>query len=261
MSVTCYPGAGKPKALAICQAFAQGCGGRVAAPGQDWLDGGPAFFYGWTPRAAPLIERGRHEGRDWYYADNAYAFGYGTEIRVTRNALMHDGRPGPATLRGYDKLKRYGAAFRPWQKTGRHIVIACQTEEFYRARLGTTRAAWVAEMIAAMDMAPGREIRTVEKPRTPTDPAAAGPLMAALKGAWALVTHSSMAGVRAICEGVPVFSDAAAFSWIGLPLSKLHSIECPSYPDDRERWLATLLAQQWTLDEMRKGKAWRELQA
>jgi hypothetical protein len=31
-------------------------------------------------------------------------------------------------------------------------------------------------------------------------------------------------------------------------------------PDDRESWAATLAAQQWTLEEMRSGLAWRELQ-
>lgn len=259
-SLTCYPSAGKKKALAVCQAFALGAKGKVAPPGHDRLENGPAFFYGWWPHhTAPLIERCKAEGREWFYADNAYHFGYGAEIRITRGALMHDGRPSEATRRGYEKMERHGVAFRPWQKRGRHVVIACQTEEFYRARLGTTRAAWADGIAAAIVASTGRAIRVVEKPARPSEGGAAGPLLAALDGAWALVTHSSMAGVAAICAGVPVWSDAAAFSWVGLPLARLGSIESPSYPDDRERWLATLLANQWTIDEIASGKAWREL--
>lgn len=92
--VTCYPSPDKRKGLKLVRAFAQGCGGRVAPVGQASLEDGGAFFYGMTEHSLSLIARCRSEGRDWYYADNAYYFGRGTHFRVTRNALMYDGSAG-----------------------------------------------------------------------------------------------------------------------------------------------------------------------
>jgi hypothetical protein len=44
-------------------------------------------------------------------------------------------------------------------------------------------------------------------------------------------------------------------------LSDFSKIESPVYPQGRARWAAALAGQQWSLDEFRKGVAWRTLQA
>jgi hypothetical protein len=59
---------------------------------------------------------------------------------------------------------------------------------------------------------------------------------------------------------VPVFPlGKCAASRMGL--SDLARIETPYYPGDREQFLWNLAAQQWTLDEIAAGEAWRALHA
>jgi hypothetical protein len=64
--------------------------------------------------------------------------------------------------------------------------------------------------------------------------------------------------VDALLAGVPVFCTApCAAQTMGHTDPAL--IETPLYPDDRERWARVLAANQWTLDEMRDGACWHDL--
>ena len=258
MPVVCYPSPGKRKALKLCTAFAEGCGGRVAAAGSPRLAPGAAFFYGMTAHTLALIDRCRREGRDWYYADNAYYFGRGSYFRVTRNAYQHDGS-GPA---GPARLRRFGLSVKPWREAGRHVLVTTQSELFYRLHLGLSRADWLADTVARLGSATGRPIEVCHKPvatRAHNAAAAAG-FEAALAGAHALVTHSSSTAVKALIEGVPVFcTGPCAASPMGR--ADLARIEAPHYPEDREAWLRVLAANQWTRQEMADGTCWRALRA
>ncbi len=259
MRVICYPSRGKHKALKICEAFAAGCGGRVAPLGQTGLEKGAAFFYGWTEHTAKLIEACRREGRTWFYADNAYYFGRGTYFRVTRNALMHDGS-GTA---GSARFDRFYLPPRPWRKVGRHVLIATQSELFYRLHLNTSRKAWTDAVIDELRGYTAREIRVCHKPDSKDmrfgQPHAAS-FERQLKHAWALVTYSSSTAVKAILQGIPVFSLGPSMAPV-VAARDLSSIERPFVPDEgvRLQWLWNLAANQWTREEMRDGTCWRDL--
>lgn len=258
MSVNCYPTIGKKKALKICTEFAAGCGGRVMPAGHPVLEPGAAFFYGWTDHTVPLMRRCQAEGRAWYYADNAYYIGRGKFFRVTKNALMHGGVGRP----DHARLEAFNVRFADWQR-GRHVIVATQSEGFYRERLGITRDAWTAAVVAELRRHTAREIVVCHKPAAaamrPEQPHAPN-LESLLAGAWALVTHSSSAGVAALIAGVPVFStEPGMFAETGL--RDLARIETPHYPDNRAEWLAVLAGQQWTYDELRDGTCWRALNA
>ncbi len=256
--ITCYPSPGKRKALKLCTAFAAGCGGRVAPIGQPTLQRGAAFFYGWTEHSVPLIEQCQAQCTDWHYADNAYYFGRGKLFRVTKNALMHDGS-GAA---GPERFGRFGLEIKPWRKDGAHILITTQSELFYEARLHTSRAAWTGEIIEELREHTDRAIIVCHKPpagEMVSKQPHARDFESQLCDAWAVVTHSSSSAVKAVLDGVPVFSLAPSMvSRMGL--DDLARIEEPVYPDDREQWLWNLAANQWTLDEMRDGTCWRGLQ-
>lgn len=254
----CYPSRGKKKALRICRAFAAGCRGATAPAGQPYLYRGAAFFYGWTQETVPLIRECQAQGTDWYYSDNAYYFGRGKFYRVTKNKLMHDGlgNAGPG------RFRKFGIEAKPWRKDGRHILITTQSELFYQARLGTTRAAWTSEVINELRRHTDRDVVICEKPpvkemnnRQPHSPE----FEAHLHDAWAMVTYSSSTAVKAILEGVPVFSLAASMA-SPMGLDDLGRIEEPVYPDDREPWLWNLADNQWTKKEMFDGVCWRYLQ-
>lgn len=254
---TCYPSAGKRKAGKLCAAFAAGCGGRVAPPECATLAPGGAFFYGWTAHSARLIAQCRAEGREWYYADNAYWFGRGDYFRVTRGALMHDGRGGAPGAR----VARFGLAPQPWRKSGRHVVVATQSELFYRLHLGLSRASWTAGVVTELKRHTARPIAVCDKPearylaRGQAHSPALAPLLAE---AWAVVAYSSSALVQALVSGVPVFSLGPSMASV-MGRDDLARIEAPYYPADRPRWLRVLAANQWTREEMRDGTCWRAL--
>jgi len=257
MTVTCYPSPGKKKGLMLCEAFAQGCGGQVAALGDPVLRDGAGFFYGWTDYTAPLIARCKAEGRTWFYCDNAYYLGRHTWFRVTKNAMMHDG----SGQHGLERLKPFGVELKPWNLTGRNIVITSQSEVHYTARLGTTRDAWTAAVIAELRCHTDRPIKVCHKPdaKSSGNAYAAPGFEAELADAWVVVAHCSSAMVKALIDGVPVFSLASSMA-TRMGRSDLAQIEDPHYPNDRMQWLANLAANQWTRDEMRDGTCWRALQ-
>ena len=256
MGVVCYPSPGKRKGLKICRAFAEGCGGRVAAAGQARLEGDAAFFYGWTEHTAQLIETCRREGRDWYYADNAYYFGRGQYFRVTHGALMHEGG-GDA---GAARFDRFGLTVKPWRRDGRHIVVATQSELFYKIHLGVCRDDWVLKIAADVRRHSDRPLVVCHKPPLPW-PGGFPHINfeKALPGAWAVVSHSSSVMVKALIEGVPVFSLGRSMA-SAMGYREISRIETPRRPDGRTRWLCNLAANQWTRDEMRDGTCWRDLQ-
>ncbi len=258
--LTCYPSPGKRKALKLCAAFAEGSCGRVAGLGESRLGPGAAFFYGMTGHTLPLIERCRRGGRDWYYADNAYYFGRGAYFRVTRNAYQHDG--GGAA--GPERFARFGLSAAPWRKGarngGRHVLVTIQSELFYRLALGTTREAWLADVLARLRAATDRPIEVCHKAvAAASGNAAAGPgFETHLGDAHALVTHSSSTAVKALLDGVPVFCTGACMA-SSMGRADLALLEDPRYPDDREPWLWNLAANQWTREEMSDGTCWRQL--
>jgi hypothetical protein len=110
---------------------------------------------------------------------------------------------------------------------------------------------WLEQAVAALKQATSRPLRIRQKNE-------ARPLAQDLAGAWALVTHMSCAAVEALIAGVPVFcTDRSSAGW--LCSGGLDRIETPSYPPRREEWAALLANNQWTLDELRAGVAWRAL--
>ena len=258
--LTCYPSPGKCKALKLCAAFAEGSGGRVAGLGEPRLSPGAAFFYGMTGHTLPLIARCRRGGRPWYYADNASYSGRGRYFRVTRNAYQHDG--GGAA--GPERFARFGLRPAAWRKGrrngGRHVLVTTQSELFYRLALGTTRQAWLADVLAQLRNATDRPIEVCHKPAPAVSGnAAAGPgFEKHLAGAHALVTHSSSTAAKALLDGVPVFCTGVCMA-SSMGRADLALIEDPHYPDGREAWLWNLAANQWTREEITDGTCWRHL--
>ena len=260
----CYPTRGKKKALRICEDFANGVKARgdvaeVAPIGQTYLEDGAAFFYGWTSHTIPLIRECQAKGIDWYYADNAYYFGRGKFFRITKNAFMHDGAGDASGLR----FGRFPICIKRWQNDGAHILITTQSELFYHERLGTTRAAWTSAVINDLRRYTDRKIVICDKPpdreRKKRQPHAQD-FEDHLTDAWAMVTYSSSTAVKAIIEGIPVFSLATSMASV-MGIDDLARIEEPVYPDGRIQWLWNLAANQWTFKEIERGRCWRDLES
>lgn len=237
--LTCYPQPGKGKALDVCRAFAAGCGGRVLEQTPAALMPGAAAFYGVRPQWAHLWAQAKAEGRDWWYLDNGF-IGPG-RFRIARNAVQAaQCRPDPA------RLADLGIAITPWRRSGRHVLVCLQSDEFM-----ATVAGFSGDIAAAVCDQTDRPVRVRRKGNQ-------RPLAADLADCWCVVTWASNAAVEAILAGIPaiVLGESAAAPMAG---DGLDQIDAPPTPAGREEWAAGLAASQWTLEEIATGKAWADL--
>lgn len=264
----CWHDPAKARTREIVSAFAAGCSGSVRSVAEGWMAGDAAFF-GVTPAAVGTFERVQAEGRDFYYIDNPY-FGRGGYFRVARNAKQHAGLVGP---RAPERLAAFAITVRPWRIGGRHVLVTLQSEWWYRLH-GTTLASWLGGTVAAIRAATDRPILVRRKPRVRLAelPNVAGvaelaeapegrPLQADLAEAWCLVTHSSNGAVEAALAGVPVFTTSADCAARAVGSGDLSLVETPRYPDGRREWAERLAANQWTVEELRRGRCWADLTA
>lgn len=146
-----------------------------------------------------------------------------------------------------DRWKRLKTEVRPWQKNGRHIVIAAPTETYSKMH-GCED--WIGKTVTAIAKVTDRQlvIRDKEQFRR-------RPLQKDLEGAHCLVTHGSNAGNEAVILGCPVFVDkSCAAALVGK--TDLNEIESPIYPD-RQPWLNSLAYSQFSEPELLDGTLWR----
>lgn len=248
MTVNCYPQDGKKKSLEICRAFAQGCGGSVITD-NHWRPG-PAMFYGISESNEGVWRQSKFG--PFYYADNAFFDAVrGKFFRVGKNRLQH---PGIGSSDG-SRFKALGLELKPWRTRGTHILVTPQSDHFMRVAVGY-RGSWVDDTVAAIRRYTDRPIVVREWQRDKVK--LAQQLPEALKDCWALVTHSSGSAITALLSGIPVVTTAQC---VISPMSgRIEDIDDLPLPEDREEWAAVVADQQWTLDEMREGLAWKALQ-
>ena len=238
-------GGGNP----VVRAFAQGIGCRLAYAEDepDRLSEIPVVW-GVLRESDRILAQAKARSMYFFYIDHAYFDrGHGKSYRITRNRY----EAGPVRECPTDRLDKLDVEVRPWRKSGRDIIV-CPPTDYFMAAHGC--ADWLETTLEALGKLTDRPIVVREKPK-PGE--AAVPLKTALKTAHALVTHSSNVAIEAACLGTPVFvNPASAAAPIGE--TDLAKIETPSYPD-RDPWLAHLAYNQFSLDEIREGEAWRLL--
>lgn len=229
----------------ISKAFAEGCGGHVWS--ENSLRQGPVAIWG-SPERWPLIQKVIAQKREFYYLDHAY-FGRQRFYRITRNAFQHNGR-GDA---GPERFAWHNRPVQPWRQDGRHVLI-CPNSPKYFSLFGMDVHQWVRTITATIASVSQRPVRVRWKGQDT-------PIESDLQGCWAVVAFSSAAVLDALIAGVPVFVTADFAAAYRFGLSDVSRIETPIYPDGREPFLWNLAANQWTLEEIRGGVAWRALQA
>lgn len=244
--ITCYAQPEKKKSQLVMEAFAQGCGGRMASTWVPRLEAGLAAFYGVRPGWAHLLAQAKQEGRAWLYLDNAW-FDCTREkyFRVGRNALQSWTREPSDGAR----LKAQGARVKPWRKSGTHVLVTPQSEEFLN---GVGAAPGWLTLIQ-------RELRDrTDRPIIVRQKGSDRRLADDLEGAHLLVAHSSAAAVEALLAGVPVIVTDKSCAMAEFS-STLDEVENPRLMDGREAWAARLADSQWSLRELRTGRCWRDL--
>ncbi|QOZ25287.1 hypothetical protein [Bradyrhizobium sp. CCBAU 51753] len=244
----CIEPARVEKTTPIMEALAAGFRGRLCV-GEPPDDGEPFIVWGQIFTALTAIPKALAQGRPFYQLDNGFvdpARGgptgyYRITYRSPSPVFWQDAPPS--------RIKR---DLRPWRQSGSHIVIGLPGENFGRS-FGIDCRRWIEE-------SPVRELRRYTvRPITTRLKRAETPLAQDLRNAWALVTHSSNVAVDAVLAGIPVFCKATCPV---APVGNLDlaAIERPEMPD-RGAWFNSLMAQQFTVDEMRSGMAREYLSA
>lgn len=255
-SVTCYSQPDKAKSRRVLEAFAAGCGGRMASTDADRLEPGDVAFYGVGPVWAHLWRQAQIEGRNVYYLDNSF-WDDTREIkfRVGRNVVqMHEFPRGQ-----YPAFRR---PIQPWRAGGEHIVVCPQSDAFMRT-VEKFAEDWVEWVSRRLRMHTTRPLVIRWKRRWHPGPKARidwRPLSDDLRGAWAVVAHTSAAANEALIAGIPAFTTGLCAA-TAMSNHDLSSIERPKMPDGREQWAAAVAAHEWTLTEIANGDAWRSLHA
>lgn len=243
-SVTCYFAKGG-QGKVIAPAFAEGCGGA-------WQRGGPvrdgwAAIYGVKPETADVWKT--IQSRRFWYIDNAY-FGRGDFFRITEGAIQHNGKGVPSEY-GRARFRQHGVTIEPWRKSGRTVLVCLQSDNFMSLTCGIDPDEYRLTLEANIKKATDREIVIRTKASETT-------FEQDLQSAWCVITHTSNCAVQAVLAGVPAFVTGPSAA---LPMGSadLGRIEDPVYPDGRRDWAALLAENQWTVEEIRCGDAWRAL--
>jgi len=237
--VTAFPVIGKRKSFDICQAFLQGCKDKS----QD-----AAVFYGVNETNANIWKKVKSSGRPYWYLDNSYFDETrGTYFRVTKNAIQcrtestSTGERLRAIFNGEPELK-------PWRDPSApgHVVVCPQSDIFMELVSGYT-GNWLKDtLLNCGTLMPNNPV--VLRAWSANKIQLQQSLRQDLQQAILLVTHTSAAAVTAVMEGVPIHTNSQHALWgIGYK------------DDDRLPALRVLADNQWTLDEIREGKAWQWL--
>lgn len=235
--ITAIPVPGKAKSRMLCEAFIAGAPYDVQRSHSDVS----YVLYGVKAGNAEAYRAMRRAGGDFYTIDNAYEdASRGTMFRVTKNAFQCTARLDDET-----DGKRFAA-------TGIQIQPPRDNPKGYAliVEQSPDHMDYVAED-ASQFYARCKYLRAKVKTRTrewrADKPTLMATLAADLAGANHVVTHSSAAAVMAVLAGIPV--SCSPF--------------CVAYGDqlweDRLRWAGVLADNQFTLDEMRSGYAWQQV--
>lgn len=242
-SVTCYYAKGG-KGKYVAPAFAMGCHGQSQLSGP--FREGESAIYGVKEQTVGVWQK-IQAGKDrWWYIDNAY-FGRGAYYRITERRIQHLGIGEP----DWDRWRDVRIDFKDWRTRSGHILVCEQSDNFMWRTCGISPDGWRKAVRQVLEAHTDRPI--IFRPKMHPDD-----IKDMLRHCHAVVTFSSNSAIDALAAGVPVFvSDKSAAAPMGL--TDLSRIEDPYFPKDREKWAAVLAGNQWTLEEMRNGTAWRAL--
>ena len=222
---------------------------------------------------------------DVYYFDHAYKFGnrhmnskqiIGERIyRLTKN-WQHIVSVKKLTDIDRKRIEKYKPFIniKPWKKSGKDIVLCdigpgaidyytskhYDVKQWFNQTLGRLKHIYGGRpkdlnFIVRGKPTPDKEYRVEsQKPKS---------FDVHLYNAYAVVTFQSSIGITAILEGVPHFCDVtsmcAPVSRTGRGESAVNVIKDPFYPNTRKLWIDSLLANQFTMTEIRDGTAWKHV--
>jgi hypothetical protein len=230
---------GNPKGSRVCINDPEDPTQRFVACGQLWV----------VERIVPAAMRRKQQ---FWLVDNGY-------YKSSGRGHGHDGH-FEFTYRGLEPFMldepdytRFPAEqhLMPWKTKREGYVLLGLPGPTFGKMIGLDMESWMRDIKTRIRKFTDRPIRTREK-------WSKYPLTPELLGASVVVTHSSNIGVDAVQHGIPAIV-APTNPAAPVCSTTLAHIENPPMPD-RRQWWASLMTQQYTVQEMRSGLAWRYME-
>lgn len=232
------------------------------------------FFWGLGDNQIEKIMEVEKKGEEWWFVDVGYLteqiqrypspkiLDYNkTYFRIVKGEL-HAIRGKVGDGKRLKRLEQQGidTKFKGWY-TGetKHILVAPSSETVTRCTNQMTQKEWIDLAVSELKKFTKREIVVRNKPR-PNNKWWGTDIKDDLKNCHALVTNMSLSAVEAVLNKVPVFTHD---NNIASPISSknLKFIEKPMKPGHKTMagWLNFVAENQFTIDEIRKGVAYKTL--
>ena len=207
------------------------------------------------------------EKKDFYFMDHGYftnAHDSPHWLRITKNKHCQNTMQERPSDR-YEK--HFKQTLKPWNTTGAKILVLPPTNaiaNFFNAQ------DWLDKTIDTLKQNTDRKIDVREKPYNPT--VALDHVGATVKidrptthqgninwsDYYAMVTYNSNTMVASLTNGVPVLCDSNNSAAAPISETDFTKIETPKY-GDRVALFSSLAYNNWTLEEIYNGTAWRML--
>ena len=224
-------------------------------------------MYGILAGSGEIYKRCEQEKRDFYFMDHGYftnAHDKPHWLRITKNAHCQT----KLTNTNPDRYEKYfKRELKPWQKDGKKILLLPPTNAIAGFFNATN---WVDKTIKVLKENTDRPIEVREKPYNPTtETDYAGATVKVDKPTnhqptinwneyFACVTYNSNTMVESFTNGVPVFCEPNVCGATPIAETDFTKIEKPRY-EDRIALFSNLAYNNWTMEEMADGTAWRML--
>lgn len=242
----------------MSQSLAKGFGASMA-PAVHRFEG-LSIVYGILRGTGDIIKDAIAANADYLYCDHSFFGKYRMRMMEARPVLdpkqtyfrlIKNGRTCHEIMDFDDsRLQKLKFDLKPWRTNGEHILVAPMSKfvaEYLSDEKGVVDPdLWLSRTIHHLSQLTDRQL--IIRPKDSSEP-----LYKQLENAWAVVCFDSNIGVDAAMAGIPVFcAQNAASAPVGNVF--LNDIEHPETPD-REKWLAWLANQQFTLEEIENGTA------
>jgi len=218
----------------------------------------PIAVFGFLRGTGDLIKKCLAIPQIFYYFDHAYTLGgrHGKSpyvddkvYRITKNdySLTYIDELNDKDFERIEKYKKH-IEIKPWKKEGRYILVLAPSHHIEKY---FNMPDWAENTVSYLKQFTKRDIVVRTKDTKES-------LEKQLEEAFVCVSLQSTGCIDAILNGVPSFCDGMS---CGQPVSKLDisEIESPIYPDNREKWIYSLLANQFTLKEIEDGTAYEKV--
>ena len=212
----------------------------------------PIVVFGMLRGTSDLIQ----QAENYYYFDHAYLFGNkhttSKEVgdivyRLTKN-YFHIRDIKKLDKTDYERIEKYKpfVELKPWQYEGDYILFIPpnpHVKNYYYYDDWEERALKTIKKHTRKEI----KIRTKDSKE---------PLEKDLENAFCTVSYQSTVCIKSIMNGIPSFCADVSMG-VPVSLTDLSKIENPLYTTEREQWIDSLLANQFTMQEISNGTAKR----